>query len=49
MNSESNFITPEEMQAAILEIQEKLADKGGIKNIFCVACGGSLAGLYPLD
>lgn len=43
------FTTSAEMRAAIEEISAKLADKGGIRSVYCVACGGSLAGLYPLD
>lgn len=43
------FVTPQQMRDAIEAIQKETADNGGIKNLYCVACGGSLAGLYPLD
>lgn len=31
----------------IAEIKEKLADKGGLKHVYFVACGGSKAAIFP--
>jgi len=31
------------------EIRERTDAIGGLKNVFCVACGGSLGSLYPLE
>lgn len=39
----------QEMVETIEEIRAELKEKGGIRNLFLLGCGGSLAGLYPLD
>ncbi|MDO5575247.1 MAG: SIS domain-containing protein [bacterium] len=39
----------EEMKEMIAEIVEKMKKKGGIKNVYCLACGGSHACLYPME
>ena len=35
-----------EIQKIIAEIKEKSDKKGGIRNVYFIACGGSLAGIY---
>ncbi|OGO80045.1 MAG: phosphosugar isomerase [Clostridiales bacterium GWC2_40_7] len=35
------------IQEMIKDIKEKTEDKGGIKEVYFIACGGSLASLYP--
>lgn len=39
----------DEVKAAAERIYESMKDSGGLKDIFCVACGGSLGSLYPLE
>ena len=36
-----------DIKAIVAEILENKKDKGGIKNIYFVGCGGSLGALYP--
>ncbi|WP_083588947.1 SIS domain-containing protein [Clostridium sp. Marseille-P3244] len=43
------YTSPQEMIDTIEEIREKLKDKNGIQNLYLLGCGGSLAGLYPLE
>ncbi|HIV87771.1 MAG TPA: SIS domain-containing protein, partial [Candidatus Pygmaiobacter gallistercoris] len=42
------YTTGEQVRQAVEEICGKLEAKGGLQNVFCVACGGSLSNLYPL-
>ena len=34
------------MQRMVADIKAKSDKKGGIKNVYFIACGGSLAGIY---
>lgn len=36
-----------EVKAIIAEIKEKMAERGGLKHVFFVACGGSKAAIFP--
>jgi len=45
----SQHITHAEVTADIEAIYNKIEKIGGIKDVFCVGCGGSLANLYPLE
>lgn len=38
----------DEIAACAKDIVEKLQPAGGLKNVYAVACGGSLSGCYPL-
>jgi fructoselysine-6-P-deglycase FrlB-like protein len=42
------FTSPCEIKDATEQIYKEMKPKGGVKDVFCVACGGSLASLYPL-
>ena len=44
-----NYTTGEEIRAVAEQIKARADSAGGLKRIFCVACGGSLGGLYPLE
>lgn len=46
--SKVNVTTPEKAKKIIAEAVAKQETKGGIKNVFCVACGGSLGCFYPM-
>ena len=40
--------TAADIRNVIAGVLASKADKGGIKNVYCVACGGSLSCLYPM-
>ncbi|HIU34186.1 MAG TPA: SIS domain-containing protein, partial [Candidatus Pullichristensenella excrementigallinarum] len=48
MTNEIKLTTARDIAAAVDQIAKKLEDKGGLKTVFCVACGGSLSSTYPL-
>ena len=43
------YTSAQEIVETIEEIRTQLQEKGGIRNLYLLGCGGSLAGLYPLD
>lgn len=45
----NTYTSLEEIRQNAAEIQKKTEEYGGLKNVFCVACGGSLGSLYPLE
>lgn len=34
--------------ACVKDIMDKMQERGGLKDVYAVACGGSLSGCYPL-
>lgn len=46
---ESKFTTANEIKDIAEQVKNRTDAVGGLKNVYCVACGGSLAGLYPLE
>ena len=47
--TKSQYTTHDEVTETIEAIYKKMKTQGGIKDVFCVGCGGSLANLYPLE
>ena len=41
--------TSKDIKNIVAEIIEKKKDKGGVKSIYFVGCGGSLGALYPAE
>lgn len=48
MTNEIKLTTAQDIAAAVDQIGEKLENEGGLKTVYCVACGGSLSSTYPL-
>ena len=40
---------PKSVAGIVSNVMERMASEGGLKHVYCVACGGSLGGLFPLD
>ena len=46
---EFKITTGEEIRNCAEEVKKITDQHGGLKNVYCVACGGSLGALYPLE
>lgn len=49
MSELANVTTLEEIREMIAKVVAEKKEKGGIKNVYCLACGGSYASFYPME
>ncbi len=49
MKMQENLTAPDQVAAIAGRLLDKAKAGGGLRRVYCVACGGSLGGLYPLD
>ena len=49
MTDQEKMTTPESVEQIVSRVLERSKKAGGLQHVICVACGGSLGGLFPLE
>ena len=49
MSKLADVTTLEEIKDIIAKVVAEKNEKGGVKNVYCLACGGSYASFYPME